>query len=62
MTSSEMWRRVILVAAATFSSWFLARGFFYPEDGGDMFLRNILHSHRRENVRSYKPDLLQKIM
>jgi hypothetical protein len=22
-------------------SWFLARGFFYPEDGGDMFLRNV---------------------
>jgi hypothetical protein len=22
-------------------SWFLARGFFYPEDGGDTFLRNV---------------------
>jgi hypothetical protein len=21
--------------------WFLARGFFYPEDGGDKFLRNV---------------------
>jgi hypothetical protein len=21
--------------------WFLARGFFYPEDGGDTFLRNV---------------------
>jgi hypothetical protein len=40
----------------------MARGFFYPEDGGDMFLRNvgshipedgILHSHRRENLKSY---------
>jgi hypothetical protein len=25
--------------AATCSRWFLARGFFYPEDGGDTFLR-----------------------
>jgi hypothetical protein len=24
----------------TCSGWFLARGFFYPEDGGDSFLRN----------------------
>jgi hypothetical protein len=29
------------VAAATCSRWFLARGFFYPVDGGDMFLRNV---------------------
>jgi hypothetical protein len=29
------------VAAATCSRWFLARGFFYPEDGGDTFLRNV---------------------
>jgi hypothetical protein len=29
------------VAADTCSRWFLARGFFYPEDGGDMFLRNV---------------------
>jgi hypothetical protein len=27
--------------AATCSRWFLARGFFYPEDGGDMLLRNV---------------------
>jgi hypothetical protein len=26
---------------ATCSSWFLARGFFNPEDGGDTFLRNV---------------------
>jgi hypothetical protein len=26
---------------ATCSRWFLARGFFYPEDGGDTFLRNV---------------------
>jgi hypothetical protein len=24
-------------SAATCSRWFPARGFFYPEDGGDMF-------------------------
>jgi hypothetical protein len=50
------------------SRWFLARGFFYSEDGSDMFLWNvrshkiymvhiledgILHSHRRENLKSY---------
>jgi hypothetical protein len=29
------------VAANTCSRWFLARGFFYPEDGGDTFLRNV---------------------
>jgi hypothetical protein len=29
------------LAAATCSSWFLASGFFYPEDGGDTFLRNV---------------------
>jgi hypothetical protein len=48
---------------------FLARGFFYPEDGGDKFVRNlgshgstrrhipedgILHSHRREILKSHK--------
>jgi hypothetical protein len=31
--------------AATFSRWFLARGFFYPEGGGDRFLRNV-SSHK----------------
>jgi hypothetical protein len=34
-----------LVAQATCSRWFLARGFFYPEDGGDTFLRNVC-SHK----------------
>jgi hypothetical protein len=28
-------------SAAICSRWFLARGFFYPEDGGDTFLRNV---------------------
>jgi hypothetical protein len=27
--------------AATCSGWFLVRGFFYPEDGGDTFLQNV---------------------
>jgi hypothetical protein len=27
--------------AATSSRWFLALGFFYPEDGGDTFLQNV---------------------
>jgi hypothetical protein len=29
------------LAAATCSHWFLARGFFYPKDGGDNFLPNV---------------------
>jgi hypothetical protein len=28
-------------SAATCSRWLLARGFFYPEDGGDTFLQNV---------------------
>jgi hypothetical protein len=55
----------------TCSRWFLSRGFLYLEDGGDMFSRNvglhniytapipeggILHSHRRENLKSYQVD------
>jgi hypothetical protein len=54
-------------SAATCSRWLVAHGFFYSEDGGDMFLRNvgshkiytalhpkdgILRSHRRENLKS----------
>jgi hypothetical protein len=40
---------------------FLARGFFYPEDGGDMFLRNVgTHKiytapHPRRRHSSYSP-------
>jgi hypothetical protein len=30
-----------LQSAANYSRWFLARGFFYPEDGGDTILRNV---------------------
>jgi hypothetical protein len=44
-------------SAATCSSWFLARGFLYPEDGGDTYLRNVgshtiytaPHSRRRHS-------------
>jgi hypothetical protein len=28
-------------SAATCSRWFPARGFFYPEDGGDTFPRKV---------------------
>jgi hypothetical protein len=28
-------------SAATCSGWFPARGFFYPEDGGDTFFQNV---------------------
>jgi hypothetical protein len=64
-----------LQSSATCSRWFLARGFFYPEDGGDMFLRNvsshksytaphpedgILRSHLLENLKSYKPKAVQE--
>jgi hypothetical protein len=30
-----------LQSAVTCSRWFLGRGFFSSEDGGDMFLRNV---------------------
>jgi hypothetical protein len=36
---------IVIIAAATCSRWFLARKFFYPEDGGDTILRNV-GSHR----------------
>jgi hypothetical protein len=47
MPSSGMWRRVCVVwtdvsePAATCSRWFLVHGFLYPEDGGDIFFRNV---------------------
>jgi hypothetical protein len=40
MKNAVFWD-VTLQTAATCSRWFLARGFFYPEDGGDTFLRNV---------------------
>jgi hypothetical protein len=33
--------RLVAQLAASCSRWFPARGFFYPEDGGDTFLRNV---------------------
>jgi hypothetical protein len=56
-------------SAAFCSRWFLACGILYPEDGGGTFLRNLgsqkiyttphprrrhIHSHRCENLKSYK--------
>jgi hypothetical protein len=32
---------LVAQSAATCSRWFTALGFFYPEDGGDTFLRNV---------------------
>jgi hypothetical protein len=32
---------LVAQSAATCSCWLLERGFFYPEDGGDTFLRNV---------------------
>jgi hypothetical protein len=65
MAPCSSWvNRLVTQSADTCSRWFLACGFFYPEDGGDTFHRNvgsrrhipedgILHSHRRENLKSY---------
>jgi hypothetical protein len=43
--------------AATCSSWFLARGFFCPEDGGDTVLRNVgshkIHTTPHPRRRNY---------
>jgi hypothetical protein len=33
--------RLVAQSAATCSCWFLVRGFFYPEDGDDTFIRNV---------------------
>jgi hypothetical protein len=33
--------QLVAQSAATCSRWFFARGFFYPLDGGDMFLLNV---------------------
>jgi hypothetical protein len=33
--------RLVAQSAATCSHWLLARGFFYPEDEGDKFIRNV---------------------
>jgi hypothetical protein len=54
MPSSGMWRY-----GATCSQWFITRGFFYPEHGGDTFFRNVgshkiytaAHPRRRHSSR-----------
>jgi hypothetical protein len=60
---------VVAQSAATCSRWFLARGFLYPEDGGDTFLRNLgLHknytaSHpriRHSSPSVYVPPLMSE--
>jgi hypothetical protein len=60
--------RLVIQSADTCSRWSLASGYFYPEDGGDAFPETsvhtrttrrhipeniIVHSHRRENLKSY---------
>jgi hypothetical protein len=37
--------RLVASSAATCSRWFFARGFYYPEDGGDTVLRNVGSIH-----------------
>jgi hypothetical protein len=58
--------QLVAQSAASCSRWFLARGYFYPEDGGDTLTLvhtrstrrhipedGILHSHRSENLKFY---------
>jgi hypothetical protein len=45
--------RLVAQSAATCSHWFLARGFFYLEDEGDRFLRNV-GSHNLYGATSQK--------
>jgi hypothetical protein len=65
----ETIRELGTLAATSRLITFLACGFFHPEDGGDMLLRNvgsnkthiwryiqkngILHNHRRETLKFY---------
>jgi hypothetical protein len=54
--------------AATCTRSFLARGFFYPEDVGDTFLRNVgSHKSTRPHIPEdgflhWKPQTLQPII
>jgi hypothetical protein len=63
-------------STATGSRLFLVRGFLYPEDGGDTFVWNvglhkiytedipedsIIHSHRREDLKSYKKNKIDYV-
>jgi hypothetical protein len=60
--------RLVAQSVATCSRWFLARGFFYPQDWRETFLRNIINArstqrhipeddilqrHRCENLKTY---------
>jgi hypothetical protein len=68
LDTCNIWIHTRTTAVATCSRWFLVRGFFYLENGGDTFLRksvharstrhhipedDILYSHLRENLKSY---------
>jgi hypothetical protein len=60
-TLAEPINVAFLNSGATCSRWFLARRFFYPEDGGDTILRNV-GSYRsymalqpRKGLSSYSP-------
>jgi hypothetical protein len=52
--------QLVAQSAAICSRWFIVRGFFYPEDGGDTFLRNVgshkiykaPHTRRRHSSRT----------
>jgi hypothetical protein len=46
--------------SATCSRWFLARRFFYPEDGGNTFLQNVV-SHKIYMVQHPEDDTLHYI-
>jgi hypothetical protein len=41
MKNVVFWDVALCRSADICSSWFPARGFFYPEDGDDTFLRNV---------------------
>jgi hypothetical protein len=66
--SRKQHHQVHTVAVATCSRWFLARGFFWLEDGGDSFIRNVrLHNiytapHPRRRHSSYSPPWKPQIL
>jgi hypothetical protein len=61
MRNAVFWDVGACRSAAICSLWFLVRGFFYPEDSGDTFLRNVCshkvytapHSRRRRSSRTF---------
>jgi hypothetical protein len=50
LSSTKQYLLIQIQSAATSSRWFLARGFFYPEDRSDTFLRNV-GSHKVYTTR-----------